>query len=148
VEEWQIMIHDKLTINIIFELVADFFLYFQNYIVNLVILNLYNLFPWILKVKIWCIRITCYLDIPTDNLDTFNNISVISWQSVLLVEETGVPGKNYQFFLHNKQAISQNIYKINSIICHMSGYNYCVQTIMLISNCHFSIRAIVVMIAW
>jgi hypothetical protein len=24
---------------------------------------------------------------------TFNNISVISWQSVLLVEETGVPGK-------------------------------------------------------
>jgi hypothetical protein len=24
---------------------------------------------------------------------TFNNISVISWRSVLLVEETGVPGK-------------------------------------------------------
>ena len=24
---------------------------------------------------------------------TFNNISVVSWQSVLLVEETGVPGK-------------------------------------------------------
>jgi len=27
---------------------------------------------------------------------TFNNISVISWQSVLLVEETGVPGENNQ----------------------------------------------------
>ena len=27
---------------------------------------------------------------------TFNNISVISWRSVLLVEETGVPGKNYR----------------------------------------------------
>jgi hypothetical protein len=27
---------------------------------------------------------------------TFNNISAISWQSVLLVEETGVPGKNYR----------------------------------------------------
>jgi hypothetical protein len=26
---------------------------------------------------------------------TFNNISDISWWSVLLVEETGVPGKNY-----------------------------------------------------
>jgi hypothetical protein len=26
----------------------------------------------------------------------FNNISVISWQSVLLVEETGVPGENNQ----------------------------------------------------
>ena len=27
---------------------------------------------------------------------TFNNILVISWQSVLLVEETGVPGENHQ----------------------------------------------------
>jgi uncharacterized DUF497 family protein len=25
---------------------------------------------------------------------TFNNISVISWRSVLLVEETGVPGNH------------------------------------------------------
>jgi hypothetical protein len=27
---------------------------------------------------------------------TFNNISVISLRSVLLVEETGVPGKNHR----------------------------------------------------
>ena len=27
---------------------------------------------------------------------TFNNFSVILWQSVLLVEETGVPGENHQ----------------------------------------------------
>jgi hypothetical protein len=27
---------------------------------------------------------------------TFNNISVISWQSVLLVEDTGVSGENHQ----------------------------------------------------
>jgi hypothetical protein len=27
---------------------------------------------------------------------TFNNISVISWPSVLLVEETGVPGENHR----------------------------------------------------
>jgi hypothetical protein len=27
---------------------------------------------------------------------TFNNILVISWQAVLLVEETGVPGENYR----------------------------------------------------
>jgi hypothetical protein len=27
---------------------------------------------------------------------TFNNISVISWQSVLLVEETGVSGENHR----------------------------------------------------
>jgi hypothetical protein len=40
---------------------------------------------------------------------TFNNISVISWWAVLLVEETGVPGENHrptasQWFIlfHNK----------------------------------------------
>ena len=27
---------------------------------------------------------------------TFNNISVISWRLVLLVEETGVPGKKHR----------------------------------------------------
>jgi len=27
---------------------------------------------------------------------TFNNISAISWQSVLLVEETGVPRENHR----------------------------------------------------
>ena len=27
---------------------------------------------------------------------TFNNISCISWQSVLLMEETGVPGENHR----------------------------------------------------
>jgi len=39
---------------------------------------------------------------------TFNNISVISWRSVLLVEETRVPGENHlsrtcqwQTLLHN-----------------------------------------------
>ena len=26
---------------------------------------------------------------------TFNNISVITWQSVLLMEATGVPGENH-----------------------------------------------------
>ena len=28
--------------------------------------------------------------------DIFNNISVISWRSVLLVEETGVPAENHR----------------------------------------------------
>jgi len=28
--------------------------------------------------------------------DTFDNISVISWQSVLLVKETGVPRENHR----------------------------------------------------
>jgi len=28
--------------------------------------------------------------------NTFNNISVISWQSVLLAEKTGAPGENHR----------------------------------------------------
>jgi hypothetical protein len=32
---------------------------------------------------------------------TFNNISVISCRSVLLVEETGIPGKNHRHMLNN-----------------------------------------------
>ena len=31
---------------------------------------------------------------------TFNNISILSWQSVLLVEETGVPREN-KLYQHN-----------------------------------------------
>jgi hypothetical protein len=34
---------------------------------------------------------------------TFNNISVISWQSALLVEETGVPGENQRPVANNWQ---------------------------------------------
>ena len=30
---------------------------------------------------------------------TFSNISAISWRSVLLVEETGVPGENHLYLL-------------------------------------------------
>jgi hypothetical protein len=30
---------------------------------------------------------------------TFNNISVISWQSDLLVEETGIPGENHYLYI-------------------------------------------------
>ena len=32
---------------------------------------------------------------------TFNNISDISWQSVLLVQETGVPTSHWQTLSHN-----------------------------------------------
>ena len=35
---------------------------------------------------------------------TFNHISVISWQSVLLVEETGVPGEKTLNNINIKQS--------------------------------------------
>jgi hypothetical protein len=40
---------------------------------------------------------------------TFKNISVISWRSVLLVEETGGPGENPRPVASNLQTLSQNV---------------------------------------
>jgi hypothetical protein len=39
-------------------------------------------------------RMVVHLQLPVMSNATFQNISVISWRSVLLVEETGVPGEN------------------------------------------------------
>ena len=39
----------------------------------------------------------------------FNNISVILWWSVLLVEETGVPGENHQPVVSHWQTLSHNV---------------------------------------
>jgi len=39
----------------------------------------------------------------------FNNISVISWRSVLLVEETGVPGENHQPVASHCQTLLHNV---------------------------------------
>jgi hypothetical protein len=40
---------------------------------------------------------------------TFNNISVISWRSVLLVEETGGPGENHWPIASHWQTLSHNV---------------------------------------
>jgi hypothetical protein len=40
---------------------------------------------------------------------TFNNISDISWRSVLLVEETGIPGENHQPAASHWQTLSHNV---------------------------------------
>ena len=40
---------------------------------------------------------------------TFNNISVISWLSVLLVEETRVLGENHRPAASHQQTLSHNI---------------------------------------
>jgi hypothetical protein len=40
---------------------------------------------------------------------TFNNISVIWWWSVLLMEETGVPGENHRPAASHRQTLSHNV---------------------------------------
>ena len=49
----------------------------------------------------------------------FNNISVISWWSVLLVEETGVPGENHPSAASQRQTLSHNV--VSSIHLAMCG---------------------------
>ena len=40
---------------------------------------------------------------------TFNNVSVLSWRSVLLVEETGGPGENHRPVASHWQTFSHNV---------------------------------------
>jgi hypothetical protein len=40
---------------------------------------------------------------------TFNNISVIPWRSVLLLEETGIPGENHWPVASHLQTLSYNV---------------------------------------
>ena len=50
---------------------------------------------------------------------TFNNISVISWWSVLLVEETEVPGENQWPIASHLQTLSHNV--VSSTTHHEQG---------------------------
>ena len=50
---------------------------------------------------------------------TFNNISVISWRSVLLVEETEVTGENHQPVASHWQTLSHNV--VSSTSRHERG---------------------------
>ena len=52
---------------------------------------------------------------------TFNNISVISWLSVLLVEETGVPDENHRPVASHLQTLSHNV--VSSTPRHERGSN-------------------------
>jgi hypothetical protein len=46
----------------------------------------------------------------------FNNISVLSWRSVLLVVETGVTGEIYRSAISHSQTLSHNI--VSSTLRH------------------------------
>jgi hypothetical protein len=52
---------------------------------------------------------------------TFNYISVISWRTILLVEESGVPGEKNQPVPSHWQALSHNV--VSSTPRHERGSN-------------------------
>ena len=59
---------------------------------------------------------------------TFNNISAISWRSVLLVEETGGPGKNHRPVASHRQTLSHNVVHLALIEIqthNISGDRHC-----------------------
>ena len=59
----------------------------------------------------------------------FNNISVISWRSLLLVEETAVPGEN-----HWPVASPDKLYDIMLYQVHLAGFEF-ITLVMLGTDC-------------
>jgi hypothetical protein len=55
---------------------------------------------------------------------TFNNISVISWRSVLLVEETGVPGKNHWPAVSHWQTLAHNVVSRTCRLCRIQTHTF------------------------
>jgi hypothetical protein len=53
---------------------------------------------------------------------TFNNILVILWLSVLLVEETGVPGEYYRPFTSHRQTLSHNV--VHLLMSGIRSHNF------------------------
>jgi hypothetical protein len=47
---------------------------------------------------------------------TFNNISAILWRSVLLMEETGVPGESHRPAAGHWQTLSHNVVNPTTIL--------------------------------
>jgi hypothetical protein len=54
---------------------------------------------------------------------TFNYISVISWRSILLVEETGVSGENHQPAASHLQTLSHNVILSTSRLSRIQTHN-------------------------
>jgi len=56
--------------------------------------------------------------------DTFNNISVTSWRSVLLVEEIGVTGENHRPVASHWQTLSHNVVSSTPYVSGIQTRNF------------------------
>jgi len=67
--------------------------------------NVYDVvYKWLWWPLFWLVRVRIMLFNAT-----FNNISVISWWSLLLVEETRVPGRNHRPATSHWKTLSHNV---------------------------------------
>ena len=55
---------------------------------------------------------------------TVNNISVISWRSVLLVEETGIPGENHNPAASHLHGVLYNGISSTTRLREIRTYNF------------------------
>ena len=55
---------------------------------------------------------------------TFNNISVISWPSVLLVDETGVPGENHKPAAGHLQSVLYNVISSKTLLSEIRTHKF------------------------
>jgi hypothetical protein len=78
----------------------------NNYICTCKNVYFYNLKRWCIFLQ--CIFLRFRVSVMVFNA-TFNNISVISWRSVLLVEENGVRWENHRPAASHWQILSHNV---------------------------------------
>ena len=55
---------------------------------------------------------------------TFNNISIISWRSVLLVQENGVHAENHRPAARHSQTLSHNVVSSTSRHGRLRTHNF------------------------
>ena len=73
-------------------------------------------------LNVWVLFIVHWVRVMMFNA-TFNNISVISWRSVLLVEETRVPGENHRPAASHCQTLSNEIQNTSQKMSWYTNYN-------------------------
>ena len=67
---------------------------------------------------------------------TFNNISAISWRSVLMVDETVVPGENHRSVASHWQTLSHNVISNTHRLSGIQTQNFSDCTVGCKSNYH------------